>query len=259
VRTVLIITICLTNLAIGQSYNVVFLGLADGGAPSIERHFEQKIREKIMAIDGVRLLEDLQTDKIKRYCQFDYPSVASRPLVEALKKSVDDSTILVWGRIEQLTFKPQRRWLLGTQAVAESRVRCTIYSLHFKSYIYTGTISARATIVKEPAFFRPVNLVTHISAQDQIALSEQIMTQIGDRISSVLSIITRNFNDQAGPVAAVPVLEREKVPSIENLFEIPSMDGSELELPDQSILKPAPVAEEPPNPAPETPVPAPAQ
>jgi hypothetical protein len=229
-RMMLLLTLACFSTVMAQNYTVAFMGLAAGGAPSIEKRGGQAIKDRLVARQDLQLMDDVQTAQLANHTGFDFPVTVSRPLVESLKKIVGDTAIIAWGRIDRYVVKPQRHMLMGAKVVGTAWVNLTIYSLGFKSYTCVAAIQATASVWKPPVFFRRVDLVTHITAQDQAEISDQIVGQLATRVADIIVTVVRHYRETGSPLE-IPTVETQKAPSIENLFEIPSVEGTSIEQP----------------------------
>jgi|GEM_PF-5901389 len=218
--------------------HVMFVGIAKEKSPLFGQRCEQTIRERLNAAIDVRPVDWAETERIaEKTGLLNFPNV-SYSLVKSLQRFIPDSTLLVWGRIDNYTVEVKRRGIFRARVIGNALVVITLYNIQTDRYVFVGKAEAAADIRKPPAWFRRADLVTHISAQDRERIADTLSQKIAGRMCALISAVVRSIDAQAQESAAV----REggaAEPSIYEIFQIPPPE------------KPA---EPPQNPAPEDPV-----
>lgn len=210
-----------------KGLNILFMGLAEDNDPTVVSRFDREIREKLAVLPDVRITDFIETQKMKKRIEFNCHSTVSRSLVQSLMKITGDSTMVVWGRVENLNIEPKRYIVFGARAVGKLKVVLTIYSISFREYTYIGNIETETHIPKPPVFFRNVKRVTHITAADREEIIDKLISESTEKTATAISAVVRHGLVR-GAGSGIPGFEEEEVPSIENLFEIPVIDGESI-------------------------------
>ena len=224
----LIILIIMCQLLYAQNISIAFLGILPGGAPEFEKGFESNLRERLVVLSDISLTDYNDIEYIKKKTEFIKSPVISREFIETLYYISDDKTLLVWGKINNFSCKPVRKWLIGAEIEGTLSVTLILYSLHFKNYMYLGDIESFSRIRKPPVFFQKIDKSVHIGAIDRIKLYKMLEKDVSERTISIINGFVRSIMTKTGVVTEEDVKARE-VPSISDMFEIPSVEPSSID------------------------------
>jgi len=207
---------------------VAYLGLMPGGAPSFEEGFDRSIRENLLVNPDIGLLEDETVRLLKQKVDFSRNPAVSRSLVRRLMGSVEDSTVLIWGAVENYSIRPLRRYLLGAAIESEITVSLNIYGLYFRSYAYSGRIRCRTELDKGMVWFYPLSTV-HITAGDRMKALESLQQEAVGHTISLVGAILRSEEKKVKMYEQKFGFKKVEDPNIGDLFQMPSMTGDSVE------------------------------
>ena len=233
--------------ALGQSMNVAFMGIVPGDAPSFEKRLERGVLERLAVMNGLVLADRNDVEEMKVRSGFlDDPAI-SRRLVAWLLEYWDEKTLVAWAQVSDFSIRPIRRMLIGAAALGTARVTVTLYGLKFKQHLYLGDILCESRIPKSLVFFRDPRKVTHISASDRTTIIRELGDLAAARVASAVDAVVKGQLMRSGFVGGLGIEEKE-VPSISDLFEIPSVEAAEV---DEKAGPPDEAQKEEPLPEPE--------
>jgi hypothetical protein len=215
------------QIPFAQNISVAFLGIIPGGSPEFEKGFETNVRERLVMLPDVSLTDYNDIEYIKKKTEFMKSPEISRQFIETIDYIADDKTLLVWGKVNSVSFKPMRKWLLGAEIEGTLSFSLGLYSLHFKNYMYLGDVESFSRIGKPPVFFHQIEKSVHINALDRIKLLQMLEKDASERTISLINGFVRSIVKKAGIETGENVKARE-VPSISDMFEIPSVVPSNI-------------------------------
>lgn len=218
----------ISSVVFAQNITIVYMGIVPGGAPEFEERFGDRFREQIAVIPGIDLADYHDTEYLKKKTDFYDSPVLSRSFIESLMQISNDKTIVVWGMVSDFSIKPVRRWLLGAEALGSLTLVLTMYSLGFHEYAFLGDVKCEASVPKPPPFFRSVDKVTHITASDRTDIITELQKQAADKSSDIISDMVRSQLMKSGVLPGGDV-EKKKVPSVSDLFDIPTVEAPDIE------------------------------
>ncbi|MBD3390692.1 MAG: hypothetical protein GF418_01575 [Chitinivibrionales bacterium] len=233
-RTRVVVAAAMLLVACGVSHaqrvHVMFAGLPGTHASNFAKRYEEYVRDALKTTENVSMVDYAETQRLADKVGLRRYATVSRSLVKSLQRFAPDSTLVVWGRVEQYVVEPKRGGFLGlgARAVGSVSVILTMYSLHSDKYAFVGNANASASVRKPPAWFRRVALVTHITAQDRDQIALELSRQTARRTAAVIEALVRSILAQGEPPPTPPAGE-EKTPSLYEVFEIPSVEGAPVE------------------------------
>lgn len=228
-KTVIIVFFGVITAGIGAfAREIVFVGLFGDAAPAIERTFEYKLRNELSGIEQATLCDYQQSQLYRQRINFlNYP-IVSKQLVDELLPLTSDSNLIIWGTVTTYQMKPQRTKLLFSAIKGELAITFSIYNLNRKAYAYTGTIRATATLQKGPVFFADVAKNTALSSIEQTNLLDKLMTEASQTSSEMITAVLRSEHLTAPVVSSKPEIDTYRVPSISDVFSVPSLEAQEI-------------------------------
>ncbi len=233
-RLTWVVAVCITASVVkAEKIKVAYLGLAEGESAAFSERFGEQIRDRLAVIEQVHLIDFLETQRLKERIRFEYFPTVSRDLVQKLKRFSGDSTLVVWGRVDELSIEPERRRLFGARAVASLKLVLTMYSLSFREYVFIGTAVSDTTHVLPPVFFQRVDKVSHIPAVERTEIMRELASAAARKAVHLVTAVVRSELAREEPIVIEEVpdtqLEERKEPTLEDLFEIPSMEAPSVE------------------------------
>lgn len=215
-------------LAHGQSVDITFFGIVPGGAPEFEKGFEKLLREQIAVTDGITMADYFDIQYLKKKTNFLNSPYISRSLIQTLLQISNEKALIVWGEITDYSIKTVRRWLIGAEVIGSLTLNLSMYSLAFHEFLYLGDIKCVTNLKKPPVFFRSTEKVTEINVSDRINLLENLQADAVQQSVSIINTLARGIITNAGIIAPANV-KTEKVPSVSDLFDIPSVEAEDID------------------------------
>jgi hypothetical protein len=215
---------------------VVFIGISGDGAPSIEQTFEAQLRKRLSTQSSLYLADCIVSQRYARQIKFNYFPVVSRELVQSIETFATDTTLFVWGTVKKCNVSTVRKNFLKTAIKGELELSLTVYSLATREYSYSGVISAD---VLQPGEFAPFADVSSTSHIDAVKRQEILQECIDEAVTKTTAMINALVSKSTGEKSVVPAeVEENKVPSIYDVFTVPSLKAREIDgQPDSSNKK----------------------
>lgn len=213
---------------------VVFIGIAGDGAPAIENTFELQLRKRLSTQSSLYLADCIVSQRYERMIKFNYYPVVSRELVESIESFATDTTLFIWGTVKKCGVTTIRKNFLKTVVKGVLEINLTVYSLDTKEYSYSGVMFAD---VEEPGKFSPFaqKKSSHI---DAIKRQEVLQKCIDEAVTKTTAMINTLVQKNVGQKTAVPEnVEDNKVPSIYDVFTVPSVKAREVDEENKPVEK----------------------
>ncbi|MGD9200632.1 MAG: hypothetical protein PVI26_03635 [Chitinispirillia bacterium] len=210
-----------------QNISIAFLGILPGGTPEFEKSFEVDLRERLSVLPDISLTDYNDIEYLKKKTGFIKSPVISRNFIETIYYIADDKTLLIWGKVNNFTCKPVRKWLIGAEIEGTLSFSLILYSLYFKNYMYLGDVESSSRIKKPPVFFQQIDKSVHVDVIDRIKLFKMLEKDVSERTISVINGFIKSIMTKTGIITEENVEARE-VPSISDMFEIPSIEPSDI-------------------------------
>lgn len=213
---------------VSEEIQIINFGNLAGRQPAIEKEFNHELEIRLSTVEGMYLMDRDKADLIKKRADFVNSPTLSKKLINSLRESADEKSLIVWCEIMDLSIKPKRKWGLGAEALGKMKVKLYMYSLYFGEYIYTGDIESQASKAKAPVFFRNVNKITHITSEERKELSDKMVVEILSKIENIVLSVSRSELIKTGVLLPEEV-KKEKAPSVSDMFNIPSVEAPEID------------------------------
>ena len=206
---------------------IAFIGIHGENAPAVEKTFDRLLREHLSVMPEIKAADYIETQRYANLIRFnDFPTV-SRNLVAEMIKVAPETTLFVWGTIKEYHISPVRKYLFGVSLEAKLTIGLTMYSLADRTYAYAGNVKATVNKPKGFIFMSPVDKVTHITALDRTELLEKLVYEAVRVSGQMIGAVAKTQNgNETGPAATV---EQYKVPSISDVFAVPSVEARSLD------------------------------
>ncbi|HMA64319.1 MAG TPA: hypothetical protein VKO63_03930, partial [Chitinispirillaceae bacterium] len=78
---------------------LLLLGFNGKRAPSIEKTFDKMMREKLVMIPGITLIDIEKTRQFSHHINFPENDLIAETHLESLRKYLNDSLYIVWGTL----------------------------------------------------------------------------------------------------------------------------------------------------------------
>jgi len=220
---VILVTTCVACAA-----DVFFLGLEPGGAPALEETCERLIRENMATAHGVNLFSTIDTRQFMYQNGLERDVVLSSSLVRRLSENFPDSTYLVWGTFQNVTIEKKRRFLFSTVISGSARLTLHIYSIIFRDFAFAGDIDASAQINDRLFWLYPLEH-DPVSATKQATISNTLARVCARHTADlIVSLVKTSRREEEGTGEFIGA-EQYKVPSISDVFTIPSVEAATIE------------------------------
>lgn len=236
--SVVLLLILIAAVYQAQGSEIVFIGLTGEGAPAIEKSYDQLLRERLASSTQFQTADYLVVQNYKERIDFHRHPVVSKNLLNALQRFAHDSTIFIWGSVTEYRMKPVRRNLIGSFIEAKLAIHLNIYSLSNQRIAFSGEVRAKADKYKGINIFSPVGKVVHISGTDRSELLNELVKEAVRKSDLIISLVLKS---DSGNLEASGPEQQQYVPSLYDVFSMPSMEASVVE---DSVDEPAIVEEE---------------
>lgn len=174
--------------------NVMFAGLNDDNYPVFKTRYEEYMRQGLSAATDVNPFDYEETVRLVRKTGF-FEHKSMGPVVAGiLAEYVPDSTLLIWGKVENFNVESVRYGLLRARVKGSAAVVINLYSIVDSAFVFTGKIEKKCEIKKPPAWFRRADLVTHISSRDREQITDELSREAARQTISLVSSVVQSIN-----------------------------------------------------------------
>jgi hypothetical protein len=222
-RLLILILLVILPFSSLAKWNVAFIGLSGNGAPSLEKGYENLLREKLLVESDLLAKDYLECQKFRRVIGFDDYAAVPINYLENLVRFADDSLLVVWGTVKNFQLNYQQKKLFSTEIKGELQIGLHIYSLFKKKFLYIGDVSAVIFKPKGIGFFKSKQ---PISAKDR---SELITLLQSEAVANSCSTISAVIKAEKPTNAIYSNEVTDKAPSISDVFSIPSAEPAPIE------------------------------
>lgn len=220
----IILAVCTTEAGVQE---VVFIGITGEGAPAIEKTFETQLQKRLSTQSSLYLADCIVSQRYARQIKFNDFPVVSRELVESIEAFATDTTLFIWGSVKKCDVSTVRKNFLRTAIKGELELSLTVYSLDTREYSYSGVIYADVLHPGEFAPFADVSSTSHI---DAIQRQEVLQECIDEAVTKTTAMINALLSKKGGEKRTLPTdVEENKVPSIYDVFSVPSLKAPEID------------------------------
>lgn len=203
--------------------NVAFIGLSGNGAPSLEKGYENLLREKLSMEPEFLTKDYLECQKFRRAIRFDDYATVPRNYLENLVHIADDSMLVIWGTVKKFQLNYQPKKLIFTEIRGELQIGLHIYSLFKRDFLFIGDVSAEVFIPKGIGFFKSKQ---PISAKDRAELIAMLQREAVANSCKAITAVVRDENEEILNANYSKEINR---PSISDVFSIPSAEPAQIE------------------------------
>lgn len=203
--------------------NVAFIGLSGNGAPSLEKGYENLLREKLSMEPEFLTKDYLECQKFRRAIRFDDYATVPRNYLENLVHIADDSMLVIWGTVKKFQLNYQPKKLIFTEIRGELQIGLHIYSLFKRDFLFIGDVSAEVFIPKGIGFFKSKQ---PISAKDRAELIAMLQREAVANSCKAITAVVRDENEEIQNANYSKEINR---PSISDVFSIPSAEPAQIE------------------------------
>jgi hypothetical protein len=223
-----------------KGIEVVVIGAGSGGAPAFEDAFDKRLREDLSTMPELYATDYLQTQSYRRKIHFDdYPTV-SRKLVESLRQYCSDSTIFVWGKIKNYSIKAVRRYLIRSVVRGEITFTLTMYGLRYKEYAFSGDVQCSFEKPEGLVLFGSVDEQLHISGTQRAEMTEKLVDLSTRKSANMIMAVIRSEGLRAARESNAGGMEAYQIPSVQDVFSVPSVEGASVIKNRKKAIVPAP-------------------
>lgn len=219
---VLILFVILPFSSFAKS-NVAFIGLSGNGAPSLEKGFENLLREKLSMESELLTKDYLECQKYRRAIRFDDYASVPRNYLENLVRFTGDSMLVVWGTVKNFRLDYQHKKLIFTGIKGELQIGLHIYSLLKKDFLFIGDVSADVYQPKGMGLLKSKQVV---SAKDRAELIELLQSEaVTNSCKTIIAALRAENAEMQNTFNAADT----NGPSISDVFSIPSTEPAQIE------------------------------
>ncbi len=201
--------------------NVAFIGLSGNGAPSLEKGYENQLREKLSMESDIFTKDYLECQKFRRMIRFDDYVTVPRNYLEDLARIAGDSMLVIWGAVKNFRLSYQQKKLFFTEIKGELQIGLHIFSLLKRDFLFMGEVSADVYKSTGIGFFKSKQPV---SAKDRAELIAMLQSEAAINSCKTIIDVIRAQNLEK-PNVIYPVEMNE--PSISDVFPIPSAEPAQ--------------------------------
>lgn len=151
---------------------LLLLGFNGKRAPSIEKTFDKMMREELVMMPGVTLIDIEKTRQLSHHINFPENDLIAETHLESLRKYLNDSLYIVWGTLHEIVIEPKRKQFVKAQFSGRMKVDLHIYDFVKKRITYAGTLDASVSEDRGMVFISPVKTGYHISAAEHTRIME---------------------------------------------------------------------------------------
>jgi len=203
--------------------NVAFIGLTGNGAPSLEKGFENLLREKLSVESEIFTKDYLECQKYRRAIRFDDYASVPRNYLQNLVRFNDDSMLVVWGTVKNYRLDYQQKKHIFTGIKGELQIGLHIYSLLKRDFLFIGDVSADVYQPKGIGFIKSKQAV---SANDRAKLIELLQNEaVTNSCRTIIEVIRAENSKMLNTFNTVDT----NGPSISDVFSIPSTEPPQIE------------------------------
>lgn len=233
-RLLMLMSLFILPFSSFAKWNVAFIGLSGNGAPSLEKGYENLLREKLAMVPGLFTKDYLECQKFSRAIRFDdYASVPRNYLENLIRFTDNDSMFVVWGTVKNFQLNYRQKKLFFTEIKGELQIDLHIYDLLKKDFLFIGDVNAVAYKSKGIGFFKSKQ---PISAKDRVELMNLLQSEAVANSCSTISASIKaeytemiNLSDTINVGNEIDSNAKVNGPSISDVFTIPSAEPAQIE------------------------------
>lgn len=224
-----IVILFILHFQASAANTLLFLGFFESNSPALSKNFEKGLRQRLAVSPNFELIDYIETQRYRKMVEFDrYPSLSSA-LLGNLDRYITDSTLILYGEIQKISFKPVRKGLFRSAVEGELLVNFTIFNLHQKTFAFSITIHGRATHEKGRIIFGDVKKITTLSAAERLRLTDDMTADALPKSSSIIRSVVRSMQTQSPTPQNTKDAEVNNLPSISDVFTVPSVEAAKID------------------------------
>jgi hypothetical protein len=204
---------------------LAYLGTANTAGPALATSLERRLVEQIITTPQLHLLDSRITADIQRTLSGTALPLPSQTLNRRFAQSLPDSVLVVWGRVDEVGIVAARRGLFRTELRATLRLSLVLYSLSFKRYYFAGDVSSTLRRPKGWLFFASPATATHITAQERMQLSEQLIADVVPKAVRMIAAVASSEREKVIRIEGIGQAEQIEDPGLDELFNLPSVEA----------------------------------
>ena len=226
---VALLLLIISSLTASAEHTVLFIGFFDQSHPALSSDFENKLREQLAVSQNIKLIDYIETQRYRNMVEFDrYPSL-SQKLFANLDRYITDSSLILSGKIDKLSFTTVKKGLFRTAVEGELLISFTIFNLHQKRFAYSITIHGRSSRKKGRVFFGNIENVTTLSAAERHRMIDEMTTDAIRKSASTLDALVRSIQLKLPAPQNTKDAEVNNQPSISDVFTVPSVEAAKID------------------------------
>ncbi len=215
-------------LKISGSERVLFLGISGDEAPSVEETLDRLIRERLSVIPDIAAIDYIETLRFRKQIGLDSYHSASENNLKNIGTILQDSLIIVWGRVKKISVDPVRSKLIKLYMEAGLTLGLSVYLPMDRRFAYTGNIESRIRKRKGFIFFSSVKETPPLGASERNQLIDMLLDDAAAKSVAVVSSLIRSERMRAASVNK-PDSTDKRAPSISDVFTVPSVTPPVIE------------------------------
>lgn len=220
-RTLWLPVLCVAVSASGT--DLLFLGTFGEGGPALERRYEEMVRDYAASRPGVALVSKPMSERFRAELDFRGRPEVSAPFVRTLVNHFADSVLAVWCEVRSTEIVAVRHQVFGVAARGRTTVTLHAYSPSDGRFAFAGDINEETVVQLRRLYLSPVSGF-HIPAPSRAKVTARLAENAARASGAALDGILRNR--ELGEDVPVTGAEKYKVPSISDVFTMPSVEGA---------------------------------
>jgi hypothetical protein len=176
---------------------LLLLGFNGKRAPSIDKTFDKMVREELVMMPYITLIDIEKTRQLNHYINFPENDLIAETDLESLRKYLNDSLYIVWGTLHEIVIEPTRKQFIKAQFSGWMQVDLHIYDFVKKRITYAGTLDASTSEDRGIIFFSPVKRAYHIGATEYTKIVETTLNEAVRVCNRVIAATISSDNAKA--------------------------------------------------------------
>jgi hypothetical protein len=176
---------------------LLLLGFNGKRAPSIDKTFDKMMREKLVMMPGITLIDIEKTRQLNHHINFPENDLIAESHLESLRKYLNDSLYIVWGTLHEIVIEPKRKQFVKAQFSGRMQMDLHIYDFVEKRITYAGTLDASTSEDRGMIFLSPVKRDYHIGAAEHTRIMEMTLNDAVRICSRVIAATISSDNTKA--------------------------------------------------------------
>jgi hypothetical protein len=211
-------------MVFARGADILYLGLTGPAASSVEGEFGRNLRELLPTAPNIGVYDEQRTGMCRKKLRSEGHSTVSEVLLRSLEPFCSDTTLVVWGRVEKLDFRPRRRLLVRGAVDAGLAIKLIGYSLLEKKYLFGGTLAVDTSISKGFIFFYPLDRAVRVEALERERITGYLARKSAHYAAGLIvdAVKKKHIKDEY-----IPVVDTGPPPP--GIFDIEMMEGEAVQ------------------------------